>query len=103
MLYEVITSLAQELNAIRKKVATIIEESISKQLKELEMKNAKFKVDIKLETENGFGHLGMDRVEFLISPNMGEALKPLAKIASGGEMSRIMLAIKTILARNNFV
>ncbi len=46
---------------------------------------------------------GLDAVEFMISPNVGEDLRPLAKIASGGELSRIMLALKTILARSGLV
>jgi DNA repair protein RecN (Recombination protein N) len=48
---------------------------------------------------HNFFENGMDKVEFLISTNPGEPLKPLSKIASGGEMSRIMLAIKTVLAK----
>jgi DNA repair protein RecN (Recombination protein N) len=61
-------------------------------------------VDIQFDTSSGsasgrkFGNNGLDRVEFLISPNVGEPLKPLARIASGGEMSRVMLAVKSILA-----
>jgi len=68
------------------------------------MKNTRFKTSIKFEDSLGedghwnFTQKGMDRVEFLISTNEGEPLKPLSKIASGGEMARIMLAIKTILA-----
>ena len=61
------------------------------------MKNAKFKVKI-VYNENTFKSTGSDDVEFLISTNIGEDYKPLIKIASGGEMSRIMLAIKTIFA-----
>jgi DNA repair protein RecN (Recombination protein N) len=68
------------------------------------MKKAKFKVNIEFDeqmeinNERKYTQNGLDRIEFLISPNTGEPLKPLSKIASGGEMSRIMLAIKTILA-----
>ncbi len=65
-------------------------------LKELGMKNAQFKIDIQKKEE--FNTNGRDKVEFLISPNLGEDLKPLAKIASGGEMSRVMLAMKVVLA-----
>jgi DNA repair protein RecN (Recombination protein N) len=95
---------ACRLNAERKKAAAVLESKIGQQLDELEMKNAEFKVDIQFDTGSGsqterkYGQNGLDRVEFLISPNAGEPLKPLAKIASGGEMSRVMLAIKTILA-----
>lgn len=95
---------AAALNAGRLKAAGILEGKIGDELDDLEMKRAKFKVDIKFDESretNGdrkYTQSGLDRVEFLISPNAGEPLKPLAKIASGGEMSRIMLAIKTILA-----
>jgi len=83
----------------REALASYIEEEINRVLKELNMPNASFKVDITREenpNENGF-----DRVEFLISTNIGEPLKPLAKIASGGELSRIMLALKTVLASSD--
>lgn len=92
------------LNAERSKAAQILEEQIGKELEDLEMKKAQFKVNIEFNSEKDendeykFGGNGLNKVEFLISPNAGEPLKPLSKIASGGEMSRIMLAIKTILA-----
>lgn len=95
---------AAKLNGLREVSARILEEKIGEQLDELEMKKARFKVDIQFDrsTETGgerkYSQHGLDRVEFLISPNAGEPLKPLARIASGGEMSRIMLAVKTILA-----
>lgn len=95
---------AEALNSLRRKAAGVLEAKIADQLEDLEMKRAKFKVDIHFEgalDQNGerrYTSNGLDRVEFLISPNAGEPLKPLSKIASGGEMSRIMLAIKTILA-----
>jgi DNA repair protein RecN (Recombination protein N) len=60
------------------------------------MKNARFKIDI--QPKPAFGPDGNDKVEFMISPNLGEPMKPLARIASGGEMSRMMLAVKTVLA-----
>jgi len=96
--------IAESLNEERTKLATILEERIGNELEDLEMKKSKFKVNIEFNntiSENGeykFTQNGLSKVEFLISPNLGEPLKPLAKIASGGEMSRIMLAIKTILA-----
>lgn len=97
-------STGKLLNKERNKAARLLEDSICKELNDLEMKGTSFKVNIEIEEieentkEPRFFNNGMDRVEFLISPNIGEALKPLSKIASGGEMSRIMLAIKTILA-----
>ena len=95
---------ALRLNEERVKAASLLESKIAQQLTDLEMKNARFKVDIQFDADAAgdsgrrFGSNGLDRVEFLISPNVGEPLKPLARIASGGEMSRIMLAVKTILA-----
>lgn len=95
---------ARKLNGLRGDAARVLEARIGSQLDELEMKRAQFKVDIQFDREPGpggersFTKNGLDRVEFLISPNVGEPLKPLARIASGGEMSRVMLAVKTILA-----
>lgn len=88
--------LADELSEKRKKVALKLSRETEKQLQELGMPKAKFVVSInpKLEIDS----TGKDEIEFLISPNPGEGMRPLAKIASGGEMSRIMLALKTVLA-----
>jgi DNA repair protein RecN (Recombination protein N) len=88
------------LNMERRKSAELLEANIGRELDDLEMKGARFKVNIEMteSAETRFYQNGLDKVEFMISPNVGEALKPLSKIASGGEMSRIMLAIKTILA-----
>ncbi|WHE08048.1 DNA repair protein RecN [Thermoanaerobacterium thermosaccharolyticum] len=91
-----IKELSDELHLKRKNVADFLEKKVSTVLSELNMPNTIFKVDIRkkdVPNENG-----MDDVEFLISTNIGEPLKPLEKIASGGELSRIMLALKTILA-----
>lgn len=100
LLYEA----SYKLNEERVKAASILENRIGKQLDDLEMRKARFKADIQFDTASEgsdgrkYTQNGLDRLEFLISANAGEPLKPLAKIASGGEMSRIMLAIKTILA-----
>jgi DNA repair protein RecN (Recombination protein N) len=99
-LYALSTTLHQK----RKKAASLLEEKIAEELHDLEIKNANFKVDLVMKEidsdgEYPFSKNGLCQVEFLISTNLGEPLKPLAKIASGGEMSRIMLAIKTILAK----
>lgn len=96
-LTEKLRKIAIEINKIRVNSAIKLEEKINKELKDLEMKNAKFKVKITYN-ENIFKQTGSNDVEFLISTNIGEDYKPLIKIASGGEMSRIMLAIKTIFA-----
>lgn len=92
-----LNKLGYEINKIRVKFATQLENKINNELKDLEMKNAKFKVNIDYK-ENCFKSNGSNDVEFMISTNIGEDYKPLIKIASGGEMSRIMLAIKTIFA-----
>lgn len=74
------------------KISTLIEQ----ELHELQMENAKFKIDV--SSKSKISKNGMDEVEFLITTNLGEPMQPLEKIASGGEMSRVMLAIKTVLA-----
>jgi len=82
---------------IRKQTAVKISEEITAVLKDLGMNNAM--LEISVERKNEFSVAGFDKVEFLISPNRGEPLKPLSKIASGGEMSRVMLALKAVLAK----
>src|SRR6056297_1355778 len=86
---------AEELSKIRKNSAKNLEEKIKDELTDLAMEDVLFKV--KFEEKDLAGD-GIDDIEFMISPNPGEDLKPLAKIASGGELSRIMLAFKKIIA-----
>ena len=88
--------LAEKIGDLRKKYSKILCEKINNELKELEMPNAKFDINIQKNTQ--FNENGLDNIEFMICTNLGEGMKPLAKIASGGEMSRIMLAIKYVLA-----
>ena len=88
--------VANTLTKIRKSQAITLAELINKELRDLEMNNAKFMVNI--EPLDNFSKNGLDNVEFLIVTNVGDTAKPLNKIASGGEMSRITLAIKTVLA-----
>ncbi len=95
---EKMRKLAKEINKIRTDKAIKLEESINKELYDLEMKNAKFAVSIVYDEEEKFTPNGLDCVKFMISTNIGEDEKDLSKIASGGEMSRIMLAIKNVLA-----
>lgn len=90
--------LSIKMNKIRVEKSKELSEMINKELQELEMKNAKFNVDVQLNDKNEFNKNGLDTVEFLISTNIGEEEKPLLKIASGGEMSRIMLGIKNVLS-----
>ena len=89
-------ALAKRLSWERKRVALELKKAVEKELGNLGMKRTVFEVRME---EDDLSPKGMDRVEFLISPNVGEEVKPLAKIASGGELSRMMLALKKILAR----
>ena len=89
-------AIAEKMNDIREKTAKILDEKITNELSDLEMKSAKFQVKIEKETE--LNKNGINTVEFLIKTNAGDTYKPLIKIASGGEMSRIMLGIKKVLA-----
>ena len=92
-----------ELNKIRKEKSIELEEKINKELQDLEMKNAKIKIDIQFDENKQYNKNGLDAVEFLIRTNIGEEEKSLNKIASGGEMSRIMLAIKNVLSNVDIV
>ena len=85
------------LTESRKKAAERLEESITDELVFLDMPSVRFAVDIKEKQQEKDG---ADSVEFLISANIGEDLKPLSSIASGGELSRIMLAVKNVLPKN---
>lgn len=88
--------LCDKMQEIRSKNGQALAERINKELKDLEMPNVKF--NIKIEKQDKYTINGNDKVEFVICTNVGEEYKELVKIASGGEMSRIMLAIKTVLA-----
>lgn len=90
--------LASKMHEIRVNVANELNIKINKELADLEMPNARFITNI---SKTDFNKNGIDEIEFFISTNIGEDSKPLAKIASGGEMSRIMLAIKTVLANTD--
>ncbi|MGN0531879.1 MAG: DNA repair protein RecN, partial [Eubacterium sp.] len=91
---------AESLTAVRKSASQKLEQEIKEQLEFLDMPKIKFIVDFQ---QGNLSSTGCDRIEFLISTNPGEPPKPLAKIASGGELSRIMLAIKNIIARHDIV
>lgn len=96
---ELVDSLGRELSQCRKETAGNLEENILTELKSLFMENTRFKVMFtELDKPN---ETGLDKVEFFISTNLGEDLKPLVKVASGGELSRVMLAIKTIFSKNH--
>jgi len=93
--------LSKKLNSLRNKYGLILEEKINKELLDLEMKNANIKININF-TEK-YNSNGLDEVEIYIQTNIGEDAKQLYKIASGGEMSRIMLAIKNVLSNVDIV
>ena len=98
--FDKVQKLAGELSDLRKQTALKFENDVKAQLEFLDMPKISFKVNF----EKGIlSSAGIDKIEFLISTNPGEPPKPLAKIASGGELSRIMLAIKNILAYNDTV
>ena len=90
---------AKELTASRRNLASLFEKRMMKELNDLGMENTRFVIQF-MENETGKPVMptenGDDRIEYMISPNPGEPVKPLAKIASGGELSRIMLAVKTL-------
>jgi len=97
------------LSKARQKAARKLAKMVEAELADLRMVDAKFGVAVdQMDDPNGapygdyrvaFDKTGIDRVEFLLSPNVGEPMKPVARIASGGETSRIMLALKTVLSR----
>jgi DNA repair protein RecN (Recombination protein N) len=106
--------MAEELSIQRRRIAAAFEKKVEEELKALEMGGTRFRVTFGSEDradqgtseeipDSALSQDGFDRVEFMISPNVGEELRPLAKVASGGELSRIMLALKTILARSGMV
>ncbi len=108
--------LAEKLSQQRKKAAKILSEKVVAELEDLKMPRTRFEIlfsplpaqentDSALKTEegNGIGKEGKDKVAFSIAPNVGEELKPLASIASGGELSRVVLALKAILVETESV
>jgi DNA repair protein RecN (Recombination protein N) len=88
-------NLAQELSRLRREGARCFEQAVAQELVELAMPRARFEVKL---TPKPLESDGVDAVEFLFAPNPGEPPRPLSKIASGGELSRVMLAIKSVLA-----
>ena len=101
--------LGAELSRARREAAEKLSRGIESELKDLHMAQARFAVDLHWDDETtgapadgrrvAFTRTGLDQAEFLVAPNPGEGLKPLAKIASGGETSRLMLGLKGVLAR----
>ena len=98
------TAGAASLSQLRKERGKALEERIQSELAQLDMPKVRFKVEFEeLATGDGLNADGMDTVRFLMSANVGEDLKPIQKIASGGELARIMLCLKNVLAENDDV
>ncbi len=95
-----LTQLSDEVSAIRQKESTMLTKAICQALMDLNFLDVRFTMEFR---KIDFTENGTDEVEFMISTNPGEPLKPLGKVASGGELSRIMLAIKTVLAENDHI
>lgn len=91
--------VGKKLTKKRKKTALLLKKEIEKQLKELYMEKASFEVQFHENEKKMIRSDGLDSLEFYIATNVGEPLKPLAKVASGGELSRMMLALKTIFTQ----
>ena len=96
-------NISKKMDIIRNEYAKQLEENINKELVDLEMKNANLNVKVTFDETQEYNKNGLNTVEFLIRTNIGEEAKPLVKIASGGEMSRIMLAIKNVLSNVDIV
>lgn len=95
-----LTQLSDEVSAIRQKESVVLTNAIRQALMDLNFLDVRFTMEFR---KIDFTENGTDEVEFMISTNPGEPLKPLGKVASGGELSRIMLAIKTVLAENDHI
>ncbi len=93
-----LTEMAQEISENRQNYARVLSTLVEEKLYQLELPKARFKINV---DRKPLSPDGIDNVEFLISTNVSETLKPLAKIASGGEISRVMLAIKSIFAQSD--
>ncbi|MEI3611759.1 DNA repair protein RecN [Pseudogracilibacillus sp. SO30301A] len=92
---------ANKLHALRKKIAISLEKDIKTELNDLYLQNATFKVFFDDVNEENLSVNGIDQLSFMLSTNLGEPLKELEKVASGGELSRIMLALKKIFAKHD--
>ncbi|WP_186430018.1 DNA repair protein RecN [Clostridium sp. BSD9I1] len=90
---------AFEIHSLREKFANILEVKIKEELNYIGLEKSTFKVSVELKEE--LNENGLDKVQFLISTNPGEPLKPLEKVVSGGELSRIMLALKTVFVNKD--
>lgn len=92
---------AAALTEARREAAARLEKAVAKELPPLKLDRARLAIDIGARDESAWGPDGQDRIAFLVSTNPGQTPGPLAKIASGGELSRLMLALKVVLARGS--
>ncbi|MBR4633120.1 MAG: DNA repair protein RecN [Elusimicrobia bacterium] len=92
-----ITKLCQQISDKRKKIATVISKKIISELEDLNMKNSQFEISVE---KSEISRTGFDKLEFMFSANKGEKLYPLSLVASGGEISRVMLALSTTISDN---
>src|SRR5690625_3426362 len=95
--------IAKRLHNVRKETARQLEDDLQTELSDLYLENAKFKVHLSTNQNDELTKDGIDNVTFMLSTNVGEPLKELDKIASGGELSRIMLALKKIIAEHDLI
>lgn len=98
---ENVLQLGGKLHEKRQKITAKVEESIQKTLAHVGMANAKLEVSLTLQSLDKASAKGLDSVQFLFSANKGQSLQPIHKVASGGELSRVMLAIKSLVAQNS--
>ena len=102
--YAQVKTLAEALSEKRRAAGETLKARIQEELGQLDMPRVRFETEFSAKTNAlGLDETGMDEVRFLMSANVGESLKPIARVASGGELSRIMLAMKNVLAENDCI
>ena len=94
-------SSAKKLSAARGKAAQVLDQAVSRELGPLKLDKARFRTDVEELDDGQWGAHGMDRVEFAVATNPGQTPGPIARIASGGEMARFMLALKVVLSQSS--
>jgi DNA repair protein RecN (Recombination protein N) len=94
---------AMELSRQRKQAARKMQTRVTTELEGLRMERTRFQIQVSDDEEDHYGPTGRDRIDYLLSANAGEPLQPLSRVASGGELSRVMLAIKSVLAETDGV
>ncbi len=91
----------EALTQQRKEAALALQQRVQEELRQLDMPKVRFETEFSAKPGAGMDETGLDEVQFLMSANLGEALKPIQKVASGGELARIMLALKNVLAEGD--